>query len=109
MQAEAELKRKAKARLDWQKMLAAAPVDLSGLPRGVAEHALRVIERIRTGVGFNEVRGKRLTKSGMRDVIRIPLRQEYRMVLRERGGRIEFLEVLSHESYNSKLAGKAWR
>ncbi len=96
------------AKTAWAARLAAAPVALDQVPRDVAEKALGVIAALDAGRPYMDLRGKRLTNMGQREVITIPLGQHYRLIATDGDGRLRFLEVLSHEAYNTRLASGGW-
>ncbi len=95
-------------RQQWQERLAAAPLDLSLLPRNAAEKCLQVIERLRQGTSYMELQGKRLSAMNQRTIISIPLGWSFRLICREQEGSLEFVEAISHETYNNRLASGGW-
>ena len=85
-----------------------APVPLSGLPPQVVEKALKLFEQLKAGTPYAEFRGKRLVTIHQREVISVPLGRRYRMICREEIDLLTFLEVISHETYNNRLASGGW-
>lgn len=92
----------------WHARLANAPVALEHLPQHVAERVLAIIERLECGAGYWEFKGKRLRAMGARQIVSIPVGWSYRLICREQAGRLEYLEVLTHETYNQRLASEGW-
>lgn len=107
---EAEVRERENARQkeEWRSRLAAAPIPLDHLPQGIAEKALEAIEAIRSGRPHAEFEGKRLATMGQRDVIVIRLGRRYRLICRDLGGRREFVEAISHETYNRRISSGGW-
>ncbi len=106
--AEAERQKVAQIKGDWQSRLRASPIPLDHLPKGVAENVLRVIEDLKSGKPYEDLKGKRLITMGQRDVISIPIQRRYRLICRDREGKIEPIEAITHEVYNSRLSSGGW-
>lgn len=93
---------------DWEQRLQAAPIGLTHLPKGVAKKVLHRLDQLAKGSTAQNLKGKRLTTMGQRDIISIPIGRRYRLICRDTGGSLEPLEALSHESYNNRLAAGGW-
>ncbi len=96
------------AKQAWQAKLTAAPVPLDHCPQAIAEKALEIMAALEGGESYMAFKGKRLKAMGRRDLVSIPLGWSYRLIMRCRFPRPEFLEVLSHETYNTRLASGGW-
>lgn len=97
------------ARQAWAERLAAAPVALESVPRHVAEKVLQIIAELEQGKRYQDFKGKRLALMGQRDVISIPVGWSHRLICREGEAGLEYVEVISHETYNKRLAAGGWR
>jgi hypothetical protein len=95
----------AQERAAWNEKLSAAPIRLDHLPRDVVERVLEVLQGLQQGKWAG---GKRLTKMGQRVIISIPIGWKYRLICKEKEGRLECLEVITHETYNQRLASGGW-
>ena len=104
---DARLKSK-RVKENWGKTLSQAPISLDKLPRDIAIKSLRIIQGIETGKSLCEFRGKRLVAMGQRGVISIPIARKYRMVCTDQGGMLEYLEVISHETYSNRISSGGW-
>lgn len=89
--------------------MAQAPVSLEHVPRPIATKALHVIEKLAQGADYRQFHGKRLVAMGQRTIVSIPLGWGHRLICREEGARLGPIEVLSHETYNTRLASGGWR
>ena len=98
----------AQARAAWRRKLDAAPVALGHLPKEVAERALQVVEQLERGTPHMELQGKRLSRMGQRHVVSVPIGQRYRLICKDRGGACVPVEVITHETYNNRLASGGW-
>lgn len=92
----------------WEARIASAGINFDGLPKKFAEKAIDIISKIRTGSSYMEFLGKRLLTMGQREVISIPIGKRYRLIMVEKNGTYEPLELLSHEDYNNRLASGGW-
>ncbi len=101
--------RRGQAKLEWETKLADSPVSLTDIPRHVAEKALEVIADLRKPPAQRRFTGRRLTTIGQRDIVRFEIGWSYRLICRENGDGLQFLEVISHETYNTRLASGGWR
>lgn len=106
--AEVRLQDAAARKSEWQARLAAATIELGHLPKNIAIKALDIMDAIAAGRPHTEFGGKRLSPMGQREVISIPLGQRYRLICVERAGRREFVEAISHETYNTRIASGGW-
>lgn len=88
--------------------LASAPVPLDHLPEKVALKALKIMRMIESGSPYTDFRGKRLRTMGLRHIISIPVGWSYRLICRETEGRLRFVEVISHETYNTRIDAGGW-
>ncbi len=93
----------------WENLLEGAPIPLSHLPKNVAKKTYRVIRMIESGSPYMDFVGKRLTTMGQREIISIPIGWSHRLICREEaGGRLAFVEVITHETYNTRLSSGGW-
>lgn len=92
----------------WAARIEAAPISLGAIPKPIAERALKAMSDLDAGKSYLEFRGKRLASMGQREVITIPIGQRYRLICLEQEGALRYLEVLSHEQYNNRLASGGW-
>jgi hypothetical protein len=104
----AEAQKVAESRRAHMERIASAPIPLHALPAEVAEKARRVIEDLSSGKPYMDFKGKRLTTMGQREVISVPIGRRYRLICRQQSGGLEFVEVISHEVYNNRLASGGW-
>jgi len=74
------------------------------LPKQIMNKANKVIESITNGKSHANFKGKRLQRN--RNIISIPLSNNYRMLLDESSKYTHFL-ILSHAEYNCKV--RTWR
>jgi len=88
--------------------LAAAPVDLSRVPVSVADRAIEVIAQLQAGKPYMVLRGKRLHRMGQRKIISVPVGKRWRLICRDSNG-LQFIEVISHETYNQRLSAGGWK
>ena len=96
---------KQQQRDDWQQRLAQAPCDLAGLPVDIATRGLDIMAQLDRGADYRQLHGKRLAPMGKREIISIPVGRRYRLLCRERADHsLEYLELISHETYNNRLA-----
>lgn len=93
---------------DWQAQLAQSPVPLGHVPKVVAERALQVMQALATGQSYLDFQGKRLIAMNRREMVSVPLPQYYRLVCREQDGHLQFVEVIPHEEYNTRLFHGGW-
>ena len=100
---------KLKSRSAWDEKVNSSPIDISRLPKKVAEKTLSIIETISEGKSYHTLRGKRLVTMGQREVVSIPVGWSYRLICFEKNGAFDFVEVLSHEDYNNKLSSGGWK
>lgn len=101
--------RRLKRKSAWNEKVKSSPIDISHLPKKVAEKTLSVIEIISEGKSYHALKGKRLASMRQREVISIPVGWSYRLICIERNGTFDFVEVLSHEDYNNKLSSGGWK
>ena len=95
-------------RQQWQERLENAPVALKHLPRNAQEKCLQVVDKLQHGTSYMELQGKRLSPMNQREIISIPLGWSFRLICREAAGQLEFVEAISHETYNNRLASGGW-
>ena len=93
----------------WNERLRLSPVEITHLPRKVAEKVMNVIDGLLDGRSYHEFNGKRLVTMGQREVIRIPIGWNYRLICRANSGGMEFVEVITHEEYHNRLSSGGWR
>jgi hypothetical protein len=106
---EAEIaKRRDQAKSEWKSRLSSAPIPLGHLPADVADKTLGVIAELERGASYLDYLGKRLKTMGRRDIISIRIGRRHRLICRESNGSLEFVEALTHEEYNSRLASGGW-
>jgi len=81
-------------------VLEASPIPLDGLPAGVQQKALDVIEAVAAGRPWQDFKGKKIdSRRGLRIVV--PLGWSYRLLFKwNGGGGLVPEEALSHEAYN---------
>lgn len=60
------------------------------------------------GRPYLDFKGKRMITMGQREIISIPVGRRYRLICCEKSGTLKFVEVISHEEYNSRLASGGW-
>lgn len=82
----------------WQESFALDRVDLTRLPKRIVLSARDILKQLEQGAGFWTLSGKRLSPD--RTLVRIPLREHYRLVGRWIDNRFIPLDVSSHETYN---------
>jgi hypothetical protein len=85
-------------REQWQALFAGDAIELSHLPKSIVKKARTVLSALQQGTHYWQLSGKRLEM--MRDVIRIPVTQRYRLLCRDDGDQIVPVKVISHEDYN---------
>ncbi|MFZ3300788.1 MAG: hypothetical protein WA344_22460 [Ralstonia pickettii] len=93
----------------WQSQLNSAPVPLNHLPKEIARKALQVFAALAGDKTYLDVKGKRLAAMGLRQIVSIPLGLSHRLVCREEAGKLSYLEALTHEEYNNRLAAGTWK
>lgn len=72
--------------------------DLSRLPKSHQRKARNILAALERGEPWATYRGKRLRHD--RTVVTIPLGRRWRMILRDTGDGLEFVEACSHERYS---------
>jgi len=108
-QVQASIQQSHEERKAWADRVRTAPVPLDdSIPRRVAEKVLQIIAELAKGKPYQDFRGKRLVTLGQREVISVPIGWSYRLICRETCGRLEYLEVISHETYNRRLSDGGW-
>jgi len=88
--------------------LAAAPIPVDHLPADIADKAIEIMQALRAGASYLDFKGKRLKNMGQREVISVPLGRRYRLICRDRPDGLAFVEAISHEVYNDRLAAGGW-
>jgi len=76
-----------------------AGLDLSKVPLKVAEHAAQVIQEIRSGKMPHK--SKRLSDN--KSLISVPLRLQYRLLVKDTGDAFQPMSVMTHEEYNKTI------
>lgn len=92
----------------WRESLEQGPKGIGKVTADVQEATLKIVRLLESGTPWFTLGGKRLTEMGARDVISIPVCGSYRLICREDGGRLEIVEVMSHQGYSSKIAAGGW-
>ncbi|MEO0410039.1 MAG: hypothetical protein AAF289_22065 [Cyanobacteria bacterium P01_A01_bin.135] len=95
---EAHHEQRRAQRQRWQQSFAYDRIDLTHLPKKVVLSARAILKQLEQGAGFWTFSGKRLLPD--RTLIRIPVRQQYRLLGRWINHKFIPLEVMSHEAYN---------
>lgn len=94
---------------EWMQRKSRCPVSLQGIDRKTADKAMNIIHDLQSGTPYYMLNGKRLSSRGVRHIIRVPVGRNYRLICRDMDGKLEFLELLSHETYSSRLqSGNLW-
>ncbi len=75
-------------------------IDIRRVPGEVLARARRVIEKLKKGQPYWQLRGKRLQYDRCR--ISIPLGPHWRMLADDIHGKVVVREILSHQRYNIK-------
>lgn len=86
-------------RRQWKQMFEQDPIDLRGLPKNVVLRAREIMTSLERGGHPSTYQGKHFHFD--RDLIRISLPQNYRLLCRREGDRFLPQAVLTHEAYNS--------
>jgi hypothetical protein len=92
----------------WKDRMSQSPVPLEHLPREIAEKALRLTDDLMSGKTYLDFKGKRMLTLNQREVISIPVGRRFRLICRENGNRLDFLEIITHEQYNNRLTSGGW-
>lgn len=95
-------------RQEWINRLKSSPVKVDHLPRGVAEKALDIFDKLKRGESYHDVGGKRLSSMKWGDIISIPIFRKYRIVCREVEGELKYIEVIVHAKYDIRIAAGGW-
>lgn len=95
---QAQLAQQTRQRNQWQATFAEDEIDLQNLPQQIVLKARSVLAKLSAGNRYWEVSGKRLTM--MREIVRIPITQRYRLLCHHDGKSVKPLKVMSHEEYN---------
>jgi len=107
-QDEERLSKRKEAKYAWKKQVLSLPLDLEQLPRDVVKKVMKVVEDLEKSGSYTDFKGKRLVHIGQREVISIPIGRSYRLICKDTGGSLEYLEVITHETYNNRLASGGW-
>jgi len=75
-------------------------IDLRGLPKHVVEKARQVIQSLEAGQNYRFFKGKQMRVNSQ--LVRIPLNNDYRLIVKQSSQTLIMLEVLTHEEYNKK-------
>jgi len=108
LQEEKEKRSMEYRRQEWINRLKSSPVKLDHLPKEVAEKALNIIDELRVGKSYHDIGGKRLSSMKWGNIISIPLARKYRIVCREVGGELKYLEVIIHGTYDRRISVGGW-
>ncbi|PIR83885.1 hypothetical protein COU18_01880 [Candidatus Kaiserbacteria bacterium CG10_big_fil_rev_8_21_14_0_10_51_14] len=92
----------------WNEKVFSAPVRVDHLPKEIAEKTLQIIAELKDGKPYLDFKGKRMVVMGQRDVISIPIGKRYRLICRDLDGVFEYVEVITHETYNNRLTAGGW-
>jgi len=68
------------------------------------DKARKIISDIEQGEHYSKYKGKKLRYD--RNVVSVPVNQDYRLIFRETESGIEVQELLNHEDYNVKKPGE---
>jgi hypothetical protein len=85
---------------EWEACFGRDVVDLRGLPKHIVKKARQVIQSLDSGQDYRVFKGKQMRVSSQ--LVRIPLNDDYRLIVRHSGRDFSMLEVLSHEDYDKK-------
>lgn len=96
------------AKKEMSDRLSKSPIPLDHVPTSVADRTLEVIVALSKGAAYQSFKGKRLVTMGQRDVVSIPIGRRYRLICRHTKGPLQFLEIISHETYNNRLSSGGW-
>ena len=89
----------------WKATLKHDVIDLSSLPSPkLIEKARQILANLEQH-SYTHYNGKRMNYD--RSVISIPLGRDYRLLLREKDGKLHPLKVMSHEEYNATTPGSS--
>jgi hypothetical protein len=108
VQEEERQKKEAQAKNDWNSMLSGSPVRLDHLPKEVAKKTLRVMVDLNEGKTYQDFKGKRMITMGLREIVSVPIGRKYRLICKAGNGPPEYIEVITHEEYNNRLASGGW-
>jgi hypothetical protein len=84
----------------------ALPVHAAGLPLEIVQRAAQIIADLNAGTAYTKFKGKRISRR--REILSIPVGRRYRLVARIKSEGIEYLDLLSHEDYNTRIAARQW-
>lgn len=93
-------------RQDWIESFKHDPIDLSTLNhygKKLVLYARKIIAEIQNGKSHTKYKGKRLRYD--RNVISIPINNDYRLLLHETNDGLKIDKLLSHEEYNRRKPG----
>ena len=94
----------------WKIALRKTPIPLDHLPKSAAIRTVSCIEMMAAGEPINRFNGKRLTLMNQRDIISVPVGLKYRLIGRMVAKYpIQWIEVISHETYNQRLSSGGWK
>ncbi|MEZ4447919.1 MAG: hypothetical protein R3B09_00480 [Nannocystaceae bacterium] len=86
----------------WEASFAGDPIDLRDLPeRALVTKTREILRAIAGGDDYTRFHGKRLSFD--RGLVSVPIGKRYRLLLRDEGGVLRPIEVLTHEAYNNRL------
>jgi hypothetical protein len=77
-------------------------------PVHVLKKAHKIVESIRKGESIQNFKAKKLKTIGQRSIIRIKVNDGHRIIFIQNASDIRFLELLTHEKYNSRIASGGW-
>jgi hypothetical protein len=84
----------------WLASFAQDPVDLRGLPKPVVVKSRHIIEALQNGQDYRRFKGIQMRVDAT--LIRIPVTQDYRLIVKRTDEGLMMVEVVSHEFYNKK-------
>ncbi len=88
----------------WNALFSKDVVDLSKLPnRKLVLKARDILEKIASGWPYQQLKGKQLNHD--RQILSIPVNQDYRLLFKRRQQHWLPIKLLSHEEYNTKKPG----
>jgi|GEM_PF-6094954 hypothetical protein len=83
-------------------------VNPAGYRKNVLLKAYNIVKQIREGAPFARFNWRLLKAMGQREIIRIKVDRCHRLIFRVDKMGTKFLELLTHERYNTRLASGGW-
>lgn len=88
----------------WEALFTQDAIELRKLPhKKLVLKAREILSALARGISYEKLGGKRMNYN--REVVSIPIGNDYRLLCRAQGNEVIPLRVLSHEEYNVKKPG----